>query len=204
MAVAEVAAASAAGHEFGAFREPRRTLSSTRFRCSSVTSGPRCSAPVPGRSGDGRPGRRPSRGTPPSVPGRCGSASTHADLVPAEYCVRTGRSCGCHSSAKLVTWRASVGRGAAAIPELSLFRFREAIPERVQRIRTTRSWRGTNGQARGPDEFSAPTPSMPAPDFRPRPCRPPHRRMTKKPKTTHPKKMHPVRTCARDFERYRA
>jgi hypothetical protein len=138
---------------------PRRTLSSTRFRCSSVTSGPRCSAPVraePETAGQGGGLLEElRRECPADVEARV----RHADLEPAEYCVRIGRSCGCHSSAKLVTWIVSVGRGAVGVPELSLFRFREAIPERVQRMRTTRSWCETTGQARRPDEFSAPTPS---------------------------------------------
>jgi hypothetical protein len=41
--------------------------------------------------------------------------------------------------------------------ELSVFKFRVAIPERVQTTLATRSWCETKGQARGSDEFSAPT-----------------------------------------------
>jgi hypothetical protein len=43
------------------------------------------------------------------------------------------------------------------ILELSLFKFRLAIPERVQRMSATRSWSETDGQARDADEFSART-----------------------------------------------
>src|SRR3954470_22636080 len=44
-----------------------------------------------------------------------------------------------------------------SVPQLSVFNFRDAIPERVQTARTTPSAWETKGQARGLDEFSAPT-----------------------------------------------
>jgi hypothetical protein len=43
------------------------------------------------------------------------------------------------------------------VAELSVFKFRGAIPERVQTTQATRSSLETKGQARGSDEFSAPT-----------------------------------------------
>jgi hypothetical protein len=51
-----------------------------------------------------------------------------------------------------VRWSRSDG-----VLELSVFKFRVAIPERVQAMLASRSWGETKGQARGSDEFSAPT-----------------------------------------------
>jgi protein kinase-like protein len=53
---------------------------------------------------------------------------------------------------------ASVGHYASdGVLELSVFKVRGAITERVQATRATRSDSATKGQLRGPDEFSAPT-----------------------------------------------
>jgi hypothetical protein len=63
---------------------------------------------------------------------------------------------GCHYSAKPVT-SGSVGHYVSdGVLELSVFKVRGAIPERVQATRATRLGSATKGQVRGPDEFSAP------------------------------------------------
>ena len=56
---------------------------------------------------------------------------------------------GCYYSDRRVPSAVSDGRGAMAILELSEFKFRAAIPERVRTMHANRSWCETKGQAKG-------------------------------------------------------